>query len=189
MIHASKTTTTEVVVPRFQHDARTASVSAASCTSLVTKGLLQHPASRLSWACSCLGIEPTPSTVTVTLEVTSTKSTTATSPPAATTRPLPDCANPSLFGYSTSLIDLTYHFAPANSVQECCEQCRAQTGCVVGVWNTVLVCAIYMWMPPPETTPLGGWVSDLCPTGVHPTFTLSEPVTNVHGMFPGPWFA
>jgi len=37
----------------------------SACPSLASKNLVHHPASRLSRACSCLGIEPTTSTVTL----------------------------------------------------------------------------------------------------------------------------
>jgi len=72
-------TTSKTFVNPPQTEKKKKRTATATCASIVSGNLLHHPASRLSRACSCLGVTPTTSIVTIPTATASTATVLATS--------------------------------------------------------------------------------------------------------------
>ncbi|KAK0631590.1 hypothetical protein B0T14DRAFT_5001 [Immersiella caudata] len=187
----------------------------ATCSSLATGRLLHHPASRLSHLCSCLGVTPTTSTVTVSATTapastvlvtsttvttiifsstdvstatsveTSTSATTVTSTALATFTPPPYCDNPPLSGTLSGGGGNLFQPGVFAASPSDCCIRCYQTLNCLGAGYAVDDNACFLLL---KIEPQAGTgTSDQCPLGFDTTSSLGPPVEGaVEGAFAGP---
>ncbi|KAK0750015.1 hypothetical protein B0T18DRAFT_389507 [Schizothecium vesticola] len=206
------TSTTFVNPPSALKKKRSAT---ASCPSLVSENLLHHPASRLSQACSCLGVTPTTSTVTIptatapmtTVLVTATtietlifsstevstatsvetlvSSTTTTSTAVATYTLPPQCVDPPLSGIFSAGNGNQFQSMVIVSSVQECCALCYDTLNCVGAGYAVTEGGCFLVLKVQPQAGTGS--SDQCPLGFDSTSSLSTPVPGaIEGGFPGP---
>ncbi|KAK5660590.1 hypothetical protein OQA88_13150 [Cercophora sp. LCS_1] len=189
-------------------------IATATCHSIVSQNLLRHPASRLSRACSCLGVTPTASTVTIatatgpttTVLATSTtietlifsstevstatsvetlvSSTTTTSTAVATHTLPPQCVDPPLSGTLGAGAGNQFQAGVIVSSVQECCALCYDTLNCVGAGYAIEGTCFLLVKLEPQ---LGTGSSDQCPLGFDTSSSLGPPKPgSVEGAFVGP---